>query len=68
MKIYEALAKVFHTLDLGTCFALLGDANMHWSGALSDLGARSFIPVMNTRLSPPPPPMPATPARWGLQR
>ena len=40
MKIYEALAKVFHTLDLGTCFALLGDANMHWAGALSDLGAR----------------------------
>ena len=32
MKIYEALAKVFHTLDLGTCFALLGDANMHWAG------------------------------------
>ena len=40
MKIYEAIAKVFHTLDLGTCFALLGDANMHWAGALSDLGAR----------------------------
>ena len=40
MKIYEALAKVFHSLDLGTCFALLGDANMHWAGALSDLGAR----------------------------
>ena len=40
MKIYEALAKIFHTLDLGTCFALLGDANMHWAGALSDLGAR----------------------------
>ena len=40
MKIYEAMAKVFHSLDLGTCFALLGDANMHWAGALSDLGAR----------------------------
>ena len=68
MKIYEALAKVFHTLDLGTCFALLGDANMHWAGALSDLGDGSFIPVMNTRRSPPPPPMPAILAKWDLQR
>jgi len=40
MKIYDALARLFHNLDLGTCFALLGDANMHWAGALSDLGAR----------------------------
>lgn len=39
MKVYEALAHTFKKLDLGTCFALLGDANMHWAGALSDLGA-----------------------------
>ena len=43
MKIYEALAKVFHTLDLGTCFALLGNANMHWAGKLSRLGRGLFI-------------------------
>ena len=40
MKIYEALAHAFNHLNLGTCFALLGDANMHWAGKLSDLGAR----------------------------
>ena len=40
MKIYEALAKAFHQQNLGTCFALLGDANMHWAGALSALGTR----------------------------
>ena len=67
MKIYEALAKVFHTLDLGTCFALLGDANMHWAGALSDLGRGLFIRDMNTQ------PSPATAyarnsGKWGLQR
>ena len=59
MKIYEALAKVFHTLDLGTCFALLGDANMHWAGALSDLGARFIYTRHEHARSPPPPPMPA---------
>ena len=40
MKVYEALASAFHQLNLGTCFALLGDANMHWAGKLSDLGGR----------------------------
>lgn len=40
MKIYEALAKAFHDQNLGPCFALLGDANMHWAGALSTLGTR----------------------------
>ncbi len=40
MKIYEALAHAFNHLNLGTCFALLGDANMHWAGKLSDLGTR----------------------------
>ena len=40
MKVYEALAHAFHQLNLGTCFALLGDANMHWASKLSDLGGR----------------------------
>ena len=40
MKIYEALAKAFHHENLGPCFALLGDATMHWAGELSTLGTR----------------------------
>lgn len=42
MKTYEAIAQAFHRENLGTCFALLGDANMHMAGALSELGT-SFI-------------------------
>ena len=42
MKNYEAIANAFHREALGTCFALLGDANMHMAGALSELGT-SFI-------------------------
>ena len=38
MKIYEALADAFLRENVSTCFALLGDANMHWSGALSERG------------------------------
>ena len=40
MKIYEALANAFHREQVNTCFALLGDANMHWAGALSNLDVR----------------------------
>ena len=32
-------------------FCPFGDANMHWAGALSDLGDGSFIPVMNTAVA-----------------
>ncbi|MEL6689170.1 MAG: thiamine pyrophosphate-binding protein [Pseudomonadota bacterium] len=42
MKTYEALAKAFRANKVTTCFALLGDANMHWAGALDALGV-SFI-------------------------
>ena len=42
MKLYNALAQALHTEDFGTCFALLGDANMHLAGALSELGT-NFI-------------------------
>ena len=38
MKCYQALAQALHREALGTCFALLGDANMHMAGALSELG------------------------------
>jgi len=42
MKTYEVLARAFDEELQGPCFALLGDANMHWAGALSELG-RDFI-------------------------
>jgi len=42
LKTYDALAQAFDRAYQGPCFALLGDANMHWAGALSDLG-RDFI-------------------------
>ncbi len=38
MKTYEALATAFAREEIGTCFALLGDANMHWAGASAELG------------------------------
>ena len=38
MKIYQALANAFHREQIETCFALLGDANMHWAGALAETG------------------------------
>lgn len=40
MKIYETLANAFHREQVKTCFALLGDANMHWAGALAETGVR----------------------------
>ena len=42
MKLYEALADAFVREQVTTCFALLGDANMHWAGALADRGV-NFI-------------------------
>lgn len=40
MKIYEALADAFYREQIDECFALLGDANMHWAGALANTGIR----------------------------
>ena len=40
MRIYEALADAFYRERVETCFALLGDANMHWAGALAETGVR----------------------------
>ena len=45
MKTYQALAHAFHRELAGPCFALLGDANMHWAGALAANGT----PFMYTR-------------------
>ena len=38
MKTYEALAQAFQQLGVTDCFALMGDANMHWAGAMAELG------------------------------
>jgi len=38
MKLFEALANAFFREHVELCFALLGDANMHWAGALHELG------------------------------
>ena len=35
-KTYEVLAEAFHVEGTEACFALLGDANMHWANALSE--------------------------------
>lgn len=40
MKIYQALADAFHREQVDCCFALLGDANMHWAGALAETGVQ----------------------------
>ena len=42
MKYYQALADAFFKEQPDHCFALLGDANMHFAGALADQGV-SFI-------------------------
>ncbi len=34
MRRYELIADLFCQNDVDTCFALLGDANMHWAGAM----------------------------------
>ena len=44
MKTYEALAEAFKANGVETCFALLGDANMHWAGALTELNVRCIYP------------------------
>jgi len=40
MKVFAALAAAFSREQVESCFALLGDANMHWAGALADLGVK----------------------------
>ena len=38
MKTYDAVAAAIKAQDVGHCFALLGDGNMHLAGALAHLG------------------------------
>ena len=41
-RVYEALACAFHAEGTEVLFALLGDGNMHWAAALTDLGVRGI--------------------------
>lgn len=38
--VYDVLAAAFAQEGVGTCFTLLGDANMNWATALAGLGTR----------------------------
>ncbi|NBP49486.1 MAG: thiamine pyrophosphate-binding protein, partial [Alphaproteobacteria bacterium] len=38
MKTYDVVAKAIKAQDSSHCFALLGDGNMHFAGALAHLG------------------------------
>jgi thiamine pyrophosphate-dependent acetolactate synthase large subunit-like protein len=39
-RVYDVLAKAFTQEGVGTCFALLGDANMNWAARLLEQGCR----------------------------
>jgi acetolactate synthase-1/2/3 large subunit len=39
-RVYDILARAFAQEGVGTCFALLGDANMNWAAKLAGLGCR----------------------------
>ena len=39
-RLYDILARAFTQEGVGTCFALLGDANMNWAARLSEQGCR----------------------------
>jgi acetolactate synthase-1/2/3 large subunit len=39
-KVYDILARSFRQEGVGTCFALLGDANMNWATRLAEQGCR----------------------------
>jgi thiamine pyrophosphate-dependent acetolactate synthase large subunit-like protein len=39
-KTYEVLAEAFMQEEVGTCFALLGDANLAWAAHMADLGCQ----------------------------
>ena len=40
MQRYKLIADLFCQHDIDTCFALLGDANMHWAGAMCERGVK----------------------------
>src|SRR3954471_24379850 len=39
-RVYDMLAKAFMQEGVGTCFTLLGDANMNWAARLAAQGCR----------------------------
>lgn len=39
-KVFDVLAQVFQQEEIGTCFALLGDANMNFATRLGEAGCR----------------------------
>ena len=39
-RVFDILARAFAQEDVGTCFALLGDANLNWAARLSEQGCR----------------------------
>ena len=40
MRRFEIIADLFCHHDVEVCFALLGDANMHWAGAMHERGIK----------------------------
>ncbi|WP_068118733.1 thiamine pyrophosphate-binding protein [Tropicimonas marinistellae] len=40
LRVYDMLARAFRQEGVDTCFALLGDANMHWGTRLAETGCR----------------------------
>ena len=40
MRRFEIIADLFCHHDVEVCFALLGDANMHWAGAMHERGVK----------------------------
>lgn len=39
-RVYDVLARAFRQENVGTCFTLLGDANMNWAARLAAAGCR----------------------------
>jgi thiamine pyrophosphate-dependent acetolactate synthase large subunit-like protein len=39
-RVFDILARAFAQESVGTCFALLGDANMNWAARLAEQGCR----------------------------
>jgi len=44
MRRFEIIADLFCHHDVEVCFALLGDANMHWAGAMHERGIKFIYP------------------------
>ena len=51
MKTYDVVAAAIEAQKTGRCFALLGDGNMHFAGALAHLGMPFTYVVPKGRFS-----------------